>query len=540
MTTFATVGIERIQSVLSRSRHLWGRRGASEELVQLTTLPGKATELGIPTVKLAVQRALDLHAESKVEITPEALDLDGVINFVSESEVHALKVARYLAAQIRKTLPSTQVCVSWVTIPNGTYYDALAAYSPGDAYEWTPETYFPAANEVPFVRTCDECGQSPASEESENKNTDPGQPKSVRLCRDCYVRSNSNLEWVHDRRIKNVSGKRPRSNPSRFAAEHWLLDEINARLLHSILDNSSDAKSKANGSPTAATSTPRPLVGVKDFNELAAMVRPRAEGQRRRTHTDNHTALFFADGNGLGALFQKAQKQAVKNRDMGEYKALSQAIKDATTRALVEATDTILFDDDTTLPAIPHILGGDDLLVTLPADRAWEFITKFLDVMEEELNRLDLLPETKRPTVSAGVLFCKAEYPFGDQVEMAESLLRKAKRHVNGADWSVAWSDITSDGLHGNHTPWTLQELRDRTKALDYTRSDLPASAEAELLAAIQHPDIRIAQQKLNHRIARIEGAGKFFETCGIDHKNLTSVDVRLVNDITVMGRWWR
>lgn len=545
MTTFATVGIERIQAVLARSRHLWGRRGASEELVQLTTLPHKAESTGMSTIKLAVQRALDSQNKQggmpTVEITPEALDLDGVVNFQSQSEEHALAVARHLAFQIRRALPSTQVRVSWVTIKNGTYFDALARSLPDSGHPWCSETYYPAANEIPFVRACDECGQSPASDTSENQNRDPGQPTNLRLCRDCFKRSNPSLVWSKDRRSHNItkaSGTRNRvtRNPSRFAAEHWLIDTINDRNLERVISDPVKASPHDGNSSTIHG----PLTGVSNFNELAAMVRPRREGERRRTHTDNHTAMFFADGNGLGALFKKAQEKAVADKDMTEYSRLSTAIKEATENALVEATESILMEGDETLPAIPHILGGDDLLVTLPADRAWGFITTFFTTMEEELDQLDLDSGTTRPTVSAGVLFCKAEFPFGDQIEIAESLLRKAKQHVKGSDWSIAWTDITLDGLDGAHDPITLAQLNEWRTALDYTRSKLPASAEAELLSAMNDPDIRVAQQKVGHRIARIEGAREFLDACGVDHKNLTPDNVQLVNDITAMGRWWR
>ena len=77
MTTYATVGVGRIQTYLARSRHLWGRRGASEELVRLTVVPGspQAKADAIPDAELVVQQVLDLFPNAG--INDEGLDIDG-------------------------------------------------------------------------------------------------------------------------------------------------------------------------------------------------------------------------------------------------------------------------------------------------------------------------------------------------------------------------------------------------------------------------------------------------------------------------------
>lgn len=489
---------------------------------------------------LAVQNALSIQDQwasgPLVKVANDALELDGLVTFESDSEERVKLVAEHLAQEIRETLPSTTVVVSWLTPPNGTYLETLAR-----GQKWESKTYLPAANEVPFVRTCDECKQSPASESSENKTIDDD---DSRLCRDCYTRSNHDQEWILDRRSYNVR-QPPAYTPSRFTAEYRLLRWINAKQLKLDPDGAT-----FDNTPISSW----PIKGVVDFNELAAMTRPQQDKQRRRTHIGNHTALFSADGNGLGALFEDARQQAAdpgNDYSMGDCKALSKAIKKATENALNLATEAILLTDDEILPAIPHIVGGDDLLVTLPADRAWQFITTFFTTMKSELAVITSIPPgSKPPTVSAGVLFCKAELPFGDQVEMAEALQREAKKHVKGNSWSFAWSDVTIDGLDGRRTPWCLftaekvdkYVLEELKPALNHTRdrNKLPASAESELLTALNDPSIVAARQKIAHRVHRMEGAREFLKVCGVDPNNFSKDDVELVNDITAMGRWWR
>ena len=106
------------------------------------------------------------------------------------------------------------------------------------------------------------------------------------------------------------------------------------------------------------------------------------------------------------------------------------------------------------LPADILLLGGDDLLVALPADRALDFAQKATETFQQlTQEKIDALEDKKTRkffykqlsnegfTISCGVAIAKSNYPFYLLLDLAEDLLKNAKRKDS------LYSHSKSDGL---------------------------------------------------------------------------------------------
>jgi len=170
-----------------------------------------------------------------------------------------------------------------------------------------------------------------------------------------------------------------------------------------------------------------------------------------------YIGLVYADGNAMGRLVQELDAPDVC-RAFSElvdgslrdacYHALSRVLEKhvkAVRRGGPEPENALEqqppVPDEDSLPADILLLGGDDLLVVLPADRALDFALevtqKFTELTKE---RQAALPDRARQffarrklldrglTISCGVAIGPARYPFYLLLDLAEELLRSAKR----------------------------------------------------------------------------------------------------------------
>ena len=174
-----------------------------------------------------------------------------------------------------------------------------------------------------------------------------------------------------------------------------------------------------------------------EVNEIGAASR------RRR----GYVGLVYADGNAMGRLVQEldsADTCAAFSRIVDKsiraacYQTLA-AVCAGEVAAVREAAA-----QDLPLPALPAdilLLGGDDLLVLVPADRALPFTIKVTEAFERlTAQRIGELPPgatrdffTSRLhgrglTISCGVALARASYPFYLLLDLAEDLLQNAKR----------------------------------------------------------------------------------------------------------------
>lgn len=482
MTHYATIGIDHIQTHLARTRHLWGRRGASALLVDLTSDPERTPD---PGQGRTVQSILAQHPA--VQLERGAISVDGLVTLTSANK-DALQAAAFdLADALRSTLPGLTARVNLFDA------DSLA-----DLIKFEPDNhpgvrFLPVLHEFPPARLCEECGVAEASKVvkvyQENKN----------LCSDC------NRRWLASARV-GEDHRTPVDSP--FAAEpelHRHLQEI--------------------GEPE------RDLVHT--FEELAALVA--SEDKQQRTWENNHLALIFADGNGVGALFKGRRSAAVDDQDVKNIATLSKGLEDATKKSLWAASEAIILDTDVVVPVIPHLLGGDDLLVSVPADRAWPFIRTLLATAEQTFTRVDA-----GLSLSLGVVICQSAFPFGDQVELAEAALKVAKAHVGGHGFSLQWVDVTESGpFLPDRAPWTLTELANRAPALDHMLAS-GNTAFSSLRAALA--DAEFAPLLTWNLARRHKSIGELLRLLKIDQSSppTTQSGLDLLAAMLSMARWWR
>lgn len=542
--TFADIGVKQIQTYLARSRHLWGRRGASEELIRQTK-PEQFEQ------SLAKHRGVTVNLNAPM--------VDSVVNLEGPPS-ETRQCAKEIAAALKKTLPEITVEVSIHDVDSYVQTWSLD-YRPAERW-----TYLPGLNDYPPGRLCEECGRSPASVAWDV------QDQRLELCEDCAMRvpnprrwrtvvealhiappSHTGVEAIETEPLIDISPRLDESHGSHFAPEVRLLGLLN-RLLRQ------DDASR------------RLLSGVKDFTHLA---KQDALSTRPRTVTDNHLALVFADANRLGGLFGRvhslaalADKEAMESSPAEALESrrradlardtvlnLSEWVKEVTWRSLVVATRHVILPDDTICPVIPHVVGGDDVTVSVTATRAWPFVEKFLETAESQF--LSPPPELEevvravaRPSMSAGIVICQAKFPFGSQVELADEAMALAKKSVRGAGASISWHDVTWEGneLVEDRVPWTLQELKHDRELLT-AAFDLPGATRDSLRRAAAEQDAEVALLQLGllaHqndavREILILAAGTGWEQLPPEPWDRSAAErLRLrVRDVLSLTRWW-
>ena len=130
-------------------------------------------------------------------------------------------------------------------------------------------------------------------------------------------------------------------------------------------------------------------------------------------------ALVYADGNAMG----KRIRQLASPED---YKLFSKAVDDAIRVACFKGLRSVVeayLPDSREVPADILLLGGDDLVVVLPAEKALKFTYTVASTFELETERA----LGKKITLSLGVVIGGPTYPFAFMLDYADQLLRNAK-----------------------------------------------------------------------------------------------------------------
>ncbi|MCW2914724.1 MAG: hypothetical protein JWN52_2792 [Actinomycetia bacterium] len=245
----------------------------------------------------------------------------------------------------------------------------------------------------------------------------------------------------------------------------------------------------------------------------------------------NHLATVYADGNGIGDFFDRVARldlPAGSPTRAGASKALSEHTRAALTHAAQRATH------DGRMCVIPHVVGGDDILVTLPADRAWTFTRTFLADLCTRLAGTARDLGIPAPTVSAGIVIAHARHPFYLVVEEATAGLKRAKRAVAGTAASVQLHDVTVDGVDGTRMPGLrLDTVESAAEDLDLLRA-VPQSGRvrlAEVLVGRQGPARAF---DLAERLGRVDAVTPF-----LPKPDGEEPGIALAHALRIV-RWWR
>jgi hypothetical protein len=194
-------------------------------------------------------------------------------------------------------------------------------------------------------------------------------------------------------------------------------------------------------------------------------------------------AVIHADGNGLGEIFlnfgeHAGCERADQNRDyVAKFRRFSLALDVCTEKAFLQALQRMNARDANVWfkrLILPLVLGGDDMTIICDGACALQFTHDFLDSFENqtgqpqrifkdgsELAGHDLhgiIPELAqeaagRPHLSAcaGVAIIKPHYPFSAAYDLAEELIRSAKRVKNIV--------VNPDKHKGRRRPWPCSAL---------------------------------------------------------------------------------
>lgn len=255
--------------------------------------------------------------------------------------------------------------------------------------------------------------------------------------------------------------------------------------------------------------------------------------------------LVYADGNAMGQL--------VRDLDSIETcrafsSLVDQSIRGACHQALEEVCDIDLRQIEHSrhgqIRADILLLGGDDLLVALPAERALPFAeraaTLFREETERRIERCDgeageffQRRGCRHLTISCGVIVGSYSYPFAMLLETVEELLASAKRtgaelakeglpvpacidfHLIAGSAGQSLQQIRRDDFclgschHRTLRPFTLGGLTGLHTAVEILRSCTPTFPKSRLhgfreAALEQHPaTARLACRELFSRCSR-------------------------------------
>lgn len=408
----------RIQEWLDRTPALRLRRGASALLSDLTRADGSVVQAALPEIGDDMVRYRQLDGDLRVQLNSEAGDVDGVISLVVP-DVEPGNAARDRARDALRTvivgmahslhahLPALPI-QAVTSEPAETYIEAHA-WIAKRIVAGTLVVDIPADPvERLLSRPCQWCTRSPAADTIRYRD------KEFDVCPECRQRH------------EHAGFGEARDAPHIPRVE---------RRLRSVWEATHDG-------------------GVVEFpasyRELAALDKD-ADSPDAATQI----ALVYADGNRLGALL--AALAHSENHDLDKAR-VSQEVDRALDAALASALQalpmrTTTSGDGTQVPGegllgvIPHILGGDDVLVSVPASYSLAFTTTLLTAFGDEMKALTLAAGVS-VTMSAGVLLAPNDTPFTTLRTEASRLLREAKTAVRGLRASIAFADRLSDGSH--------------------------------------------------------------------------------------------
>lgn len=157
-----------------------------------------------------------------------------------------------------------------------------------------------------------------------------------------------------------------------------------------------------------------------------------------------YVAYMVADGNSMGDLFTNA-------RNAGKSAELSRAVGKITQDAVAKAVHGMIQEgrhNPKRIPALPLILGGDDIFVLMPApwalDVAQRFAKTYEDLMSQEVSTIGI---AEKATIGVAVVICKTNYPYKTAFHHAHNLLEKVK----DASKERGTSMVTIDWIAGSN-----------------------------------------------------------------------------------------
>ncbi|MFC7617296.1 hypothetical protein ACFQV2_31605 [Actinokineospora soli] len=395
---FLDVAVVGVQSWLTRTSNLQGRRGAS-------TLIREATD---PARVMA-----DIPGLGEIAaVNTDAGQVDGVValRLLADGDADAERAEWAVAEHLRARLPAASLRA--VHLRGDSYAAARAADTVLAQREWVP-----MVPEWPAGKPCDWCRTWTASQMVKTAD------EHIGLCRDCLARRVAAGSTVSTR-----AGRAP-------GTERDLLARLDT-----------------------AARVPN------DFTELAELGPP---GE----HTRGHPAR------------RRQRHRPLRHRRPHPLPGFPVAatISEATWSALLAAIAAITPAHATVLPMVAHFVGGDDVLVSVPAHQVWRFLAALLPAFAEHTTTDRRLRKVTAPTLSAGVVVHHRAEPLSTVADLAWRLLTAAKQDHRGQHAAIGWQSVTHDGTDRITRPsLPVADLAARWPDLARLAA-LPGSARARL-----------------------------------------------------------
>lgn len=140
-----------------------------------------------------------------------------------------------------------------------------------------------------------------------------------------------------------------------------------------------------------------------------------------------YVAYIVADGDSMGSVFRKCDRE--------QSRELSDKMNRVSRQALAEAMKRFMHHQTTDppgfIPALPLILGGDDLFALVPAPWALDIARHLCRTFQREMTQCAQdLGIDRQITMTAAVVICKANYPYYLAHDIGKERLSAAKRAV--------------------------------------------------------------------------------------------------------------
>ena len=271
----------------------------------------------------------------------------------------------------------------------------------------TPQQSVVSLPSHPFMRPCSACGifyaepdypfqpdPDVAFDQEEEDIRDVAETDE-RYCLSCQVKRN------RDRTVKLLIRKIIRDR-KRMEKHEYLWDELLYRLRDIGYDLPRNAK--------------RP----QDFNVFEQF----KQGK-------DYLGFIYADGNGMGKRFADCQglkeySQLAVTVDRAIYTAVCRAIRDH-----LKIEDHLKPQNKDKGPVLPFdllLLGGDDVLMVVPASVALDVAKTIAQEFHNEMRNAFPDEPKKQATLSVGVVLAPIKYPFGLLYDLVEDTLKFAKK----------------------------------------------------------------------------------------------------------------
>lgn len=307
-----------------------------------------------------------------------------------------------------------------------------------------------------------------------------------------------------------------------------------------------------------------------------------------RRDSSNHLATICADGNRMGAFFDAVAKAGP---EWVAFRASAITLLNEKLKSAVEDALATLSQGSDRSVGIIHYVGGDDVLVSVVANRAWEFCellgSAFEDFRVELRKRVpqgigapddgeamappggvvdgqvpatgvetakgedtakaegsvansgdDVLAAIDNLSLGIGVVFAHASHPFATCQQIAhDDALKAAKKATNGTKSAAAWADLTEGTAPDAERCLTIEELRSLLRDTRYHGAPgvlrLNSSARGTLADLVKsHPDVGARGNALATWVRRTRRREELGADWQIDAPDLVAQRLSL-------ARWW-